>query len=123
MRHNRNLLLGLMTLLIAIFTTATIAYSVCDNKPAWDAIWWAFMTFTTVGYGDQYPTSACARGAGILLVITAVFIVVPTLTALVSRLLIHDVHQFTHDEQEEIKLLLREIHATIGRPTSDSGSA
>ena len=117
MRKNKTLLLALLALLSFLFTSATIAYSDCDNKPAWDAIWWAFMTFTTVGYGDQYPTSACARAAGIVLVMTAVFVVVPTLTALVSRFLIHDEHEFTHDEQEEIKALLREIHAAT-RPTS-----
>lgn len=111
MKANRHLLVRLFLLLGALYLAATIAYSVCDDKSIWDAIWWAFMTFTTVGYGDQYPTSNCGRFFGIALVVTAVFVVLPTITALVSRYLIHDEHQFTHEEQEEIKALLREIHA------------
>lgn len=81
------------------------------------------MTFTTVGYGDQYPTSICGRFFGIALVMAAVFVVLPTITALVSRYLITDEHEFTHAEQEEIKALLREIHSIATRPTSEQVSA
>ncbi|RMH51060.1 MAG: potassium channel protein [Zetaproteobacteria bacterium] len=35
-----------------------------------DALWWAFVTLTTVGYGDLYPTSAMGR---IVAVITMLF--------------------------------------------------
>lgn len=97
----------------ALYVSAVVAYSVCDSKSIWDSMWWAFMTFTTVGYGDQYPTSICGRFFGIALVMAAVFVVLPTITALVSRYLIHDEHQFTHEEQEEIKALLRDIHSRL----------
>lgn len=122
MRSNRHLLLKMASLLGSLYISAVLAYSICDSKSIWDSMWWAFMTFTTVGYGDQYPTSALGRFFGIALVITAVFVVVPTITALVSRYLITDEHEFTHDEQEEIKHLLRQIHAATSRNVDEATS-
>jgi voltage-gated potassium channel len=40
-----------------------------------DAIWWAFVTSTTVGYGDYYPKSAAGRFTGILLMFFGVSLV------------------------------------------------
>ncbi|HET7900001.1 MAG TPA: ion transporter [Candidatus Nanopelagicales bacterium] len=37
-----------------------------------DAIWWGFVTFTTVGYGDFYPTTAAARVVAIVLMLGGV---------------------------------------------------
>ena len=34
-----------------------------------DALWWSFATFTTVGYGDQVPTTLPGRIVGILAMI------------------------------------------------------
>ena len=37
-----------------------------------DAIWWAFVTITTVGYGDQYPVSSMGRIIGVLVMTAGV---------------------------------------------------
>jgi len=107
--HNRHRLLLLGAVLSALYTIAVAAYMVCDRHSLGDAAWWAFMTFTTVGYGDQYPQSTCGRLAGVLLVMAAVFIVVPTITAVFASKFIVDDDAWTHDEQEEVKYLLRRL--------------
>ena len=37
-----------------------------------DAIWWAYVTITTVGYGDQYPVTNAGRLVGILVMTAGV---------------------------------------------------
>jgi len=41
-------------------------------KTAEDAIWWAFATVTTVGYGDRYPVTSEGRLVAVLLMIAGV---------------------------------------------------
>jgi voltage-gated potassium channel len=86
---------------------------VADNRALGDAMWWAFITFTTVGYGDQYPDSTAGRIAGAILVTSSVFMVIPTITAVIVSKIIGDKDEFTHEEQEELKTLVREIHQNV----------
>jgi ABC-type phosphate transport system permease subunit len=37
-----------------------------------DAVWWAFVTITTVGYGDQYPVTNNGRLIGMLVMVLGV---------------------------------------------------
>lgn len=41
-------------------------------KTGGDAIWYAFVTITTVGYGDRYPTTGAGRLAGVALMVCGV---------------------------------------------------
>ncbi|HYR27628.1 MAG TPA: potassium channel family protein, partial [Thermoanaerobaculia bacterium] len=41
-------------------------------RPADDAVWWAFATLTTVGYGDKYPLSGEGRFIAALLMTAGV---------------------------------------------------
>ena len=37
-----------------------------------DALWWVFVTITTVGYGDRYPVSNAGRAVAVLVMIAGV---------------------------------------------------
>jgi len=41
-------------------------------KTASDAMWWAYVTITTVGYGDRYPVTNAGRLVGVLVMTTGV---------------------------------------------------
>ena len=40
-----------------------------------DALWWAVVTFTTVGYGDLYPTTGAGRFVAVLLMLGGVALI------------------------------------------------
>jgi voltage-gated potassium channel len=40
-----------------------------------DALWWAIVTFTTVGYGDLYPTTGAGRFVAVLLMLGGVALI------------------------------------------------
>jgi voltage-gated potassium channel len=51
---------------------AELASPDANIKSASDAIWWTFVTITTVGYGDRFPTSNWGRIIGVLVMIAGV---------------------------------------------------
>ena len=55
---------------ISILQVETVPES--NIRTAGDAIWWAFTTITTVGYGDVYPVTSAGRVIAALLIITGV---------------------------------------------------
>ncbi len=54
---------------------------------AGDAIWWAYVTITTVGYGDQFPVTGGGRLVGIMVMTTGVA-VFATFAGLISSKLL-----------------------------------
>ena len=40
-----------------------------------DAVWWAFTTVTTVGYGDEYPVTPLGRTLGVLLMLSGIALI------------------------------------------------
>jgi voltage-gated potassium channel len=70
-------LLVFMVVLIIEFGSIAVLYAERPDPhanivSASDAMWWAYVTITTVGYGDQYPITNEGRLVGILVMTTGV---------------------------------------------------
>ncbi|SEA13969.1 potassium channel family protein [Psychroflexus halocasei] len=58
-----------------ILTSTLVLYfekDIGNIKTAEDAIWWSFVSVTTVGYGDHYPVTTIGRALSIVLISTGI---------------------------------------------------
>lgn len=115
---------AMISFLLMIFSTIAILNVEVSpesniNTPS-DALWWSFVTITTVGYGDYYPTTLLGRIiAGILM--TAGVGLFGTLTAYVASYFVREDEHL--DENSELQLIekldsiekqLKDIREKIG---------
>jgi voltage-gated potassium channel len=78
-----------------------------------DAVWWAVVTASTVGYGDISPETWQGRAVAGLLISVMVLLVIPLITAHFASRLIVDADAFRHEEQEELKNNLRRVRQLL----------
>lgn len=57
-------------------------------KSLGDAVWWAYPTVTTVGYGDHYPVTTSGRVVAVALMVVGIALV-GSVTAAVAAWFIH----------------------------------
>jgi len=72
-----------------------------------DALWWAIVTVTTVGYGDRFPVSAGGRTVAVILMLLGIGLI-GVLTATVASVFIKE---HTDANKEEFK----KGHADLGQ--------
>jgi len=89
-------------------------YSQVEKDVTWgDAVWWAIVTASTVGYGDISPESWQGRVLAGLLISIMVLLVIPLITAHFASKLIVDNDAFRHEEQEELKNNVRRVRVLL----------
>ena len=96
-----------------IFTViiGALGFSIIEDKPFSDGLWWSFVTVTTVGYGDMSPVTGAGRVlASILMLIGIGFI--GMLTGTIATFFIkNEVHNGTFKENtiESIRISLNDF--------------
>src|SRR3984885_15443473 len=76
-----------------------------------DALWWAVVTVTTVGYGDKYPVTAGGRGVAVVLMLTGIGLV-GVLSATIAS---YFVGQRAEEEMTDLNRRLDRIEALLAR--------
>ncbi len=71
-----------------------------------DALWWAIVTVTTVGYGDRFPTTGGGRAVAVVLMLVGIGLI-GVLTATVASV-------FIKEHTDANKQELQKGHADIG---------
>jgi voltage-gated potassium channel len=106
------------TLAVAFFTMVLSGILITRLDPSvgnvWDGMWWAWVTMSTVGYGDIVPENPAGRVFGALLILFGV-VLVSLLTANLSAFFIgSDVKKVERDEQDA-EALLKDIAVRLER--------
>ena len=84
---------SVIAILLVIFSSIAILHVETDPnsniKTAEDAIWWAYVTITTVGYGDRFPVTTEGRIVAAILMTAGVGLF-GTFTAYMASLFVTD---------------------------------
>lgn len=98
---------------LILIATCSVLYHYFEEVSFGDALWWAVVTASTVGYGDISPETWQGRVMAALLISVMVLVVVPLITAHFASKLIVDHDVFQHEEQEELKSNLRHVRRLL----------
>ena len=73
-----------------------------------DGFWWAFVTTTTVGYGDISPSTAAGRGIAIVLMITGIGLI-GTLTSTITSFFLNLKTEKPAHKDEILAVVLKQL--------------
>jgi voltage-gated potassium channel len=95
---------SLIAVLVLLFSSvAILEFETAPNsniKTAGDAVWWAYVTITTVGYGDKYPVTTEGRILAAMLMTVGVGLF-GTFTAYVSSWFVKDNVRIENEKKEK----------------------
>ncbi|MAL78409.1 MAG: ion transporter [Sneathiella sp.] len=109
---NSVVLVSMMVLIFGAISVLHLERGVADSniKEPMDALWWAFVTITTVGYGDYYPVTAEGRFIAILLMTNGIGFFA-TLSAMIASKFIRE--NKTERQQEQILRMMYKLEADL----------
>ncbi|MNF29692.1 Ion channel [compost metagenome] len=96
-------------LYVASLVLCACLFSVIEGRTVAESLWWAGVTSLTIGYGDITPVTHAGRVTAMVFSHLWIFGIAPMVITNMLSVSMEDRNKFTHDEQEEIKNLLRTL--------------
>lgn len=106
----------LSSILLMIFGAIAILYVErvpdANIKTPSDALWWAFVTITTVGYGDRFPVTNIGRLIAAVLMVAGVGLF-GTFTSYVANFFVEDDQEQTDNDMQTLIGEVRQLRQKI----------
>ena len=119
-KHGVGYLAVLSLLLTAGFGVLFFLAEPDAEHPA-DGVWWAFVTLTTVGYGDIYPTTLLGRVLAVILMIIGIGFVATLTGAIAAHFIEEDEGAEILSELQDVKRRLERIEAQLSAESGGPG--
>jgi voltage-gated potassium channel len=125
--HNRSqyaLFITLMLVMLVLTTASVLVVQFESQSPdsniktGGDALWWAFVTLTTVGYGDRFPITTLGRVTGIAVMFGGIG-VIGALASILASILVSPAPPVEEAAQEATAT----AEASDGQPATAAGGA
>lgn len=96
---NTNGLKYVIILVILSIAISSLIITKVEHMPLPDAIWWAFVTATTVGYGDLSPTTPLGRIIAALLMLVGIGLI-GSLTSSITSFFLNEKEEPTYNNDK-----------------------
>ncbi len=93
----------------AIILIGATLYSIVENITFIDSLWWAFVTSTTVGYGDIFPSTNIGRLIAIVLMLTGIGIFGALTSTITSFFMNNSEEEKQNSEIKELNIKITQL--------------
>ena len=103
---------------VSVVAGGTAFASVEREPTAWDGIWWAITTMTTVGYGDLYPETDTGRVLAVAVMLVGIGFVAILTGAVAERFITDEVRPESDEAQateQQVLVELRDLAERVRR--------